>query len=296
MKNLLAALFLFCTAIGFAQAPLPSVEDAKQAIAAKPNDPAAWENLGLALLTQNQPQAAVEPLKKAVELGYPAAVGNYNLACAYARMNTAEGKEKAFALLTAIVAKPGGGQFQLAADPDLASLRSDPRFQQIVNDQQAGKYPCQDHQKHPEYRQLDFWVGEWDVFNTLQQKVGTSSVQSILKDCVVYENWKDGVGGEGKSFNKFNPSLQKWEQFWVADTGTTTHYTGALEGDRMVYLADTKTAAGAPYLQRLSFTPLAADKVRQFAEISTDGGKTWSVGYDFTYMRKKQAEVPGGKM
>jgi hypothetical protein len=46
----------------------------------------------------------------------------------------------------------------------------------------------------------------------------------------------------------------------------------------------------------LSFTPLGPDKVRQFEENSSDGGKTWTVGYDFTYVRKKQAEVPGGKM
>ena len=287
MKSL---LILFCLiAAGMAQAPQPSIESAQKVTVEKPNDATAWENYGLALLANDKVAAAIEPLQKAVSLGYQPLTGNYNLACAYARLNTPAGKEKAIELVRTVASSPGGGQFGFAADPDLASLRSDVRFQQIMNDLRGKKFPCEDHQAHPEYRQLDFWVGEWNVFNTQQQQVGTSSVQSILKDCVVFENWKDMVGGEGKSFNKFNTSLQKWEQFWVQDNGGTTHYTGQLEGDKMMYMAESKTPAGASFLRRLSFTPLAPDKVRQFEEISTDGGKTWSVGYDFLYVRKKMS-------
>ncbi|MEW6208480.1 MAG: hypothetical protein AB1631_08935 [Acidobacteriota bacterium] len=40
-------------------------------------------------------------------------------------------------------------------------------------------------------------------------------------------------------------------------------------------------------MRRLTFFNLGADRVRQFSERSTDGGKTWAVGYDFTYIRKK---------
>jgi len=284
MKSL---LILCCLLVaGMAQAPQPSLESAQKATVEKPNDAAVWENYGLALLAHDKVEAAIEPLEKAVSLGYQPLTGNYNLACAYARLNTAAGKDKAIELLRSVATAPGGGQFGFNADPDLASLQSDSRFQKIVSDLRAKKFPCEDHATHAEYRQLDFWVGEWNVFDTLKRQVGTSSVQRILKDCVVLENWKDNVGGEGKSFNKYNPSLQKWEQFWVADNGGTTHYTGQLEDGKMMYLAESKTAAGANFLRRLSFTPLATDKVRQFEEISTDGGKTWTVGYDFLYVRK----------
>ena len=287
MRSLL--MFLCLTVASMAQGQQPSIEAAQKATLEKPNDAAAWENYGLALLANDKVEAAIEPLQKAVTLGFSAPTGNYNLACAYARLNTPAGKEKAIELVRSVATNPGGGQFAFAADPDLASLRSDERFQQIMNDLRGKKFPCEDHQAHPEYRQLDFWVGEWNVFNTQKQQVGTSSVQSILKDCVVLENWKDMVGGEGKSFNKFNTSLQKWEQFWVQDNGGTTHYTGQLEDGKMMYLAESKTPAGASFLRRLSFTPIAADKVRQFEEISTDGGKTWTVGYDFLYVRKKDS-------
>ena len=34
-------------------------------------------------------------------------------------------------------------------------------------------------------------------------------------------------------------------------------------------------------------TKLGADEVRQFTEMSYDGGKTWQPDYDFHYRRKK---------
>ena len=43
---------------------------------------------------------------------------------------------------------------------------------------------------------------------------------------------------------------------------------------------------------RLSFTPLAPNRVRQHAENSTDGGATWTTVYDFLYLRQGSGEKP----
>jgi hypothetical protein len=43
---------------------------------------------------------------------------------------------------------------------------------------------------------------------------------------------------------------------------------------------------GTGILLRLTFFNIDADTVRQFAEQSTDGGTTWTVSYDFKYVRK----------
>jgi len=40
-------------------------------------------------------------------------------------------------------------------------------------------------------------------------------------------------------------------------------------------------------LSRLTFSKIDENTVRQLTENSTDGGKTWNVGYDFKYTRKK---------
>ena len=40
-------------------------------------------------------------------------------------------------------------------------------------------------------------------------------------------------------------------------------------------------------LPDLKFRNLGPDRVRQFSEASYDDGKSWSVDYDFTYVRKQ---------
>jgi hypothetical protein len=57
-------------------------------------------------------------------------------------------------------------------------------------------------------------------------------------------------------------------------------------GDTLVFLAHSRNARGK-LDQRLSFSPVDSSAVRQFGEISTDGGRSWSVGYDFRYHRRK---------
>jgi len=56
----------------------------------------------------------------------------------------------------------------------------------------------------------------------------------------------------------------------------------------MDYFTDETPQANGPKLKRhLQFFNRGPDKVRQFSQGSSDGGKTWQVEYDFTYNRKK---------
>jgi hypothetical protein len=155
--------------------------------------------------------------------------------------------------------------------------------------------PCKYAQKHPQYRQFDFWVGEWDVYGKGGALSGHSHVDLILGNCVISENWTDMAGGEGKSYNKYNAPLKRWEQYWVDQYGATTFYVGNLEGPNMVYLADGFNPSGKPQKQRMTFFPLGPDKVRQFGESSDDEGKTWKVSFDLTYVRKPTGSTSSGK-
>ncbi len=73
-------------------------------------------------------------------------------------------RQKALDLLEAVAAGPGLPG-PIANDPDLASLTGEPRFQKLVAAAKLAAEPCKDAQANPQYRQLDFWVGEWDVFS-----------------------------------------------------------------------------------------------------------------------------------
>lgn len=151
--------------------------------------------------------------------------------------------------------------------------------------------PCSGN---PVYRQFDFWIGEWDVYQKNGQKGGDSKIDLILDSCVILENWKSvkpfrGLYYTGKSFNTYNSKTNQWQQTWVDNVGGTIEFLeGHHEDNKMIF----KTK---PYnyskdtiaVRRLTFFNLGPDKVRQFSEISKDGEKTWAPEYDLEYRRKK---------
>jgi hypothetical protein len=139
------------------------------------------------------------------------------------------------------------------------------------------------------FRKFDFWVGDWDVQPTGKPRApqgAFSHVERILSGCVILENWepRSGPGGAGKSFNIYNSSTKKWEQYWVDASGQITHYFGEFRDDgNLYYEAD---QFGSTNKLRMTFFNQGKDQVRQLGHLSKDGGKTWTVSFDLTYIRK----------
>lgn len=251
----------------------------------QPSNAAAWYRWGVSLAGIGQFQKAIECYEKAGGLGFHPFSVQLRTARVYARMGN---KEKAFAMLDKILDAGYGPGELFANDPDLGLLKDDPRFAKDLERADRNSYPCK---YKPEYRQFDFWVGEWEVKQTnVDQVVGQSSIQKILDDCVIYENWTGGRGNTGKSFNIYDSGTSKWEQYWVDSNGGRILFIGQLNGTVLDYFADTDEGNGKKARRHLQFFNLGADQVRQFSQRSEDGGKTWKTEYDFTYYRKKAAD------
>ncbi len=145
----------------------------------------------------------------------------------------------------------------------------------------------------PEFRQFDFWVGEWEAFATNGNKSGDSKISIIIDSCVILEEWtgtaNQGFTFTGKSFNSYNAATKQWQQTWTDNTGNTTEFLRGEGGNgKVVYYADRVTdTKGKLFMRRLTFTKLSNDKVRQYGEKSDDEGKTWVAEYDLEYRRKK---------
>lgn len=136
-----------------------------------------------------------------------------------------------------------------------------------------------------EHRQFDFWIGDWDV-TVGGNPAGTNSIQLILGECVLLENWAGAKGGNGKSFNLFNAARGKWQQTWVDSTGNLLELYGEFKNGVM-QLTGENLRNGKKTLQRITWHPLEKDKVRQHWEQSQDDGKTWNTAFDGLYTRKK---------
>ena len=242
-------------------------------------NPQAKYRLGMALLNLGKAPEAQAALEGAMAITANS-VFAFALARAYARTANAE---KLYALFDRSMTLGGISASSIAGEKDFDSVRNDARFAEYVKKLDGVANPCR---ARPEYRQFDFWIGEWAPQNPQGLTVGTSSIQLILNDCIIFENWNTPQGG-GKSFSLWDVRDGKWHQTWVDTRGGITHYTGGLEGDKMVLVAETVSPTGQKGLTRMSYSKLPDGRVRQHGEGSSDGGKTWNTVYDFKYVKAK---------
>jgi tetratricopeptide (TPR) repeat protein len=249
--------------------------------AKEPGNPNAWYRLAYSRQHLGQYEKALEAYAQAEKNGLSGLpVLHYNKACALARLGR---KEDAITALNAAVQAGFNQPNQLDADEDLASLRGDARLTIVRKGAERNANPCGDQ----EYRQFDFWVGEWNVFVNGQQ-VATSSIQNILNGCVIFENWNPATGNGGKSFNYYDPGVKKWRQIWVSGRpGSAINFVGEGNGKTMQMTCEIPGTNGGPAsLCRMTWTDLGGNKVRQLWEQSTDHGKTWTAAFDGEYRRK----------
>ncbi len=87
-----------------------------------------------------------------------------------------------------------------------------------------------------EYRQLDFWVGEWDAeFDLPGGKTGRATnriTRDEFGDCVIAEHFdQPDTGFVGASFSTYDRHKKKWVQTWVDNRGGyITLAGGTVEG------------------------------------------------------------------
>jgi len=136
-------------------------------------------------------------------------------------------------------------------------------------------------------RNLDFWVGDWDVY-VGRDLAGRDTVQRILHGCGVTEQWDGGAGDQGMSLFAYDARKDLWTQTWVtsnsaqpggikvkvlrAHTPGTTTFQGEIEGK-----------SGAVYYDRTILTALPSGRVHQEIQVSHDG-VTWRTGFDAIYV------------
>jgi hypothetical protein len=244
----------------------------------EPNNPNAHYRAGNSLLNLNKNAEAVAHLEKSFTIS-PNAIFAQFLAKAYARTGS---KEKAYEVLDKSLGLGGISPEALSIDKDFDALKAEQRFKDLLQKEDAAVNPCK---ASPEFRQFDFWIGEWDTKNPQGVPSGSSSIQLILGTCVIFENWASPVT-TGKSFNIFDVNDKKWHQTWVDDKGTFTHYIGEFKDGKMMLVNDS-VVNGKKTLARMTFSKLPNGDVRQHGENSNDDGKTWTTTFDLTYSKKK---------
>lgn len=194
--------------------------------------------------------------------------------------------EEAIAALERITPPAPAVLNQLRTSDDFRTLRDDARFQAVV----TRLTPC----TGPEYKQFDFWLGEWEVRNAAGQLLGHNRISRRHGGCVVVEEWESARGGSGTSINLYDQTTKQWHQFWADASGTNwlssdkegnpVTMRGGVRNGVMVMTShpDTLPSIG---MTRATWRPLPDGRVQQTFESSSDGGKTWAVSFDGFYRR-----------
>ncbi len=143
--------------------------------------------------------------------------------------------------------------------------------------------PCQS----PEFRQFDFWIGEWDVQNPQGKPAGTSVITPVLSGCAIHEEWHSaGSRYAGNSYNTYDRARSVWHQTWVDNSGLLLQLEGEFKDGKMVLEGERPGAEGGTVVNRITWEELAPDSVRQVWDASSDGGKTWQRQFDGLYVRR----------
>jgi len=135
-----------------------------------------------------------------------------------------------------------------------------------------------------EYRQFDFWVGDWDAFEVTDLKTSEAHlrVEKILGGCVLKETYTGANGVEGQSFSIFDRTRGVWHQSWVTSRGQLLTIEGGMQGGKMVLSGAEIAPDGKNRLVRGTWAPENGG-VRETAVRSTDGGKTWEPWFDLIF-------------
>ena len=139
----------------------------------------------------------------------------------------------------------------------------------------------------PEFRRLDFWAGDWDAFEE-GDKTGKPNarcrVEVILGGCVLRESYEQNDGLVGQSFTIYDGARRVWHQSWVTNRGLLLTIEGAFDGETLTLQGPLRSPDGkGPEKIIRGKWRKEPGGVREIAETSTDGGKSWQPYFDIHF-------------
>jgi hypothetical protein len=271
---------------GLAAAPEQSIVsfDAAEELAAiertDAEDARAWYDLAIRARTAGEAETALEALTRAADLQMsPIRIGLEKARIYLSSEHDAAAIEE----LQGVADSGFTAVSVITSDPILNRLSGQPQYDALIAEMSQEAYPCK---YRDEFREFDFWIGEWDVHTADGAFAGSNRIEKVQADCVLLENWVSATGVSGMSMNYLDTSTNEWVQVWSGAGGTQITIRGGLGDEGMLLEGEIHYIAGgtsAPL--RGLWTPLPDGRVRQFFEQSNDGGNTWALWFEGFYTR-----------
>ena len=139
----------------------------------------------------------------------------------------------------------------------------------------------------PEYHQLDFWIGDWDTFETDSPNGPSEArthVDAIAAGCAIHELYEQTDGLIGDSILSYDPVRKQWQQTWVTNRGSIMMIFGNFKDGALVLEGESHAKNGSTVVQRITWERRGA-AVRESALLSRDRGKTWQPAFDVLFRK-----------
>jgi tetratricopeptide (TPR) repeat protein len=265
----------------------------KQVVAADTSNIQAQFFLGQCEYRLGNYAAAEQAWEVADSAGYRQQTTRYNLAVTSIKL----GKIEAAFTWLAQALKSGFDRVDiLKSDPDLDTLRSDDRWPAVVKRADQNARPCV---YEPVFQILDFWVGEWDVYVSTDQKVGHSVIHKKVDDCLLEEDYTQQDGFVSETIMYYEPYADEWRMLWITGNPIALGgikekvLTAVYDKGSMRFQGQLPAPEGGKYLDRTTITPQGNDRINMTVEQSHDGGNSWDTTFRGYYKRVKKAQQTG---
>ena len=138
----------------------------------------------------------------------------------------------------------------------------------------------------PEYRQFDFWLGDWDAFEADDPKtvIARTHVDLVAAGCAVHELYEQADGLVGDSILSFDAVRKAWQQTWVTNFGSLMVISGRLVDGALTLEGEMHSGSGKTLRQLITWKR-EGDDVRESSTVSKDDGQTWEPAFDVVFRR-----------
>ncbi len=137
-----------------------------------------------------------------------------------------------------------------------------------------------------EYRQFDYWLGNWSVSNG-GANTGTSKVELSLDQCLIVESWAGARNHVGKKIFAYSPEDHRWYGMFADNEGRVHVFSeGKVMAGSAEFQGPSRGPNGETVLNRMKIVRTGADRVEETWEKSSDSGVSWKEVYRGEYSRK----------
>lgn len=152
----------------------------------------------------------------------------------------------------------------------------------MISQNQSSCPCCTDNHKA-----FDYWIGNWTVYNTEGDMIGTNKILKMHDGCVIQENWEAAnKTNTGTSYNYFDPKDNTWNQLWVSNTGNILKLKGNINEDGNMELRSELTKGKKKmYYNRIVWVKNENGSVTQVWDILDENGNELSKAFEGIYKK-----------